>query len=73
MLFSYATVCTSIQVACLRSLRANQIERLNQDPAMHVNSLLCGNEAGTMEGWGRRRREKHPTGSYKWNKYWVIV
>lgn len=46
MLLSCATVCTSIQVACLGSLRANQVERLNQDPAMHVDSLLCANEAG---------------------------
>lgn len=55
MLLSYATVCTSIQVACLRSLRANQAECLNQDPAMHVDSLLCANEAGyggKVEGGG---------------------
>lgn len=43
---------SSIQVACLRSLRSNQVERLNQDPAMHVDSLLCANEAG--EGGGER-------------------
>lgn len=58
MLFSYATVCTSIQVACLRSLRANQVERLNQDPAMHVNSLLCANQAGYDGGVGEEEEER---------------
>lgn len=54
-LLFYATVCTSIQVACLRSLRANQDEHLNQDPAMHFDSLLCANEAGfDGGGWGGR-------------------
>lgn len=57
MLFSDFTVCTSIQVARLRTLRANQVEHLNQEPAMHVDSLLCANEAGYNGGW--ERREKH--------------
>lgn len=57
MLLSYTTVCTSIQVACLRSLRANQVERLNQDPAMHVDSLLCANEAG-YDGGVREEGER---------------
>lgn len=29
-----------------------------------------------LDVWGagtRGRREKHPIGSHKWNKYWVIV
>lgn len=53
-------VCTSIQVACLRSLRANQVEHLNQDPAMHVDSLLCANEAGYDGGVGEGRERCNP-------------
>lgn len=53
-------VCTSIQVACLRSLRANQVERLNQDPAMHVDSLLCANEAGYDGGVGEDGERSNP-------------
>ncbi|KAE8292093.1 RecQ-mediated genome instability protein 1 [Larimichthys crocea] len=45
------------RVACLRSLRANQVERLNQDPAMHVDSLLCANEAG-YDGGVREEGER---------------
>lgn len=51
------SLCTSIQVACLRSLTANQVEHLNQDSAMHIDSLLCANEAGyggKVEGGGER-------------------
>lgn len=62
LVFSCAAVCTSIQVACLRSLRANQVESLNQDPAMHVNSLLCANEAGYVEGWEEERERGAPHG-----------
>lgn len=61
-------VCTSIQVAGLGSLRANQVECLNQDPAMHVDNLLRANEAGYDGGGG----ERQPIGRDKWNKYWVI-
>lgn len=50
MLLSHTTMCTSVKVACLGSLRANQVEHLNQDPAMHVDKLLCANEAGYDEG-----------------------
>lgn len=60
MLLSYATVCTSIQVAGLGSLRANQVEHLNQDPAMHVDSLLCANEAGYGGGVGEERERSNP-------------
>lgn len=67
LLLSYGAVCTSIQVAGLGSLRANQVERLNQDPAMHVDNLLCANEAGYDGGGG----EERPIGRYKCNKYWV--
>lgn len=38
-------MCTSIQTAGLGSLMSNQVEHLNQDPTMHVVSLLCANEA----------------------------
>ena len=59
------TVCTSIQVAALNSLTANQVEHLNQDPAMHVDSLLCANEAG-YGGWvGEKVEKKQPIGRYK--------
>lgn len=73
LLFSDFTVCTSIQVARLRSLRANQVEHRNQGPAMHVDSLLCANEAGYNVGCEGRVREKHPIGSYKWNKLCSII
>lgn len=65
---SDGTVCSSIQVVGFGSLRANQVERLNQDPAMHVDNLLCANDAGYDGGGG----EKQPIGRYKWNKYWMI-
>lgn len=60
ILLSYATVCTSIQVAGLASLSANQVEPLNQDPAMHVDILLCANEAGYNGGVGASEGEKQP-------------
>lgn len=55
------SVCASIQVAWLRSLRTNQVESLNQDPAMHVNSLLQANEAGCVGGRdeGQEREAPH--------------
>lgn len=28
---------------------------------------------GGGKGGARGRRKKHPIGSHKWNKYWVIV
>lgn len=45
-------LCASIEVAGLTSLRANQVEHLNQDPAMHVDRLLCANEARYKGGAG---------------------
>lgn len=53
-------MCTPIQVACLGSLRANQVEHLNQDPAMHVDSLLCANEAGYNGGQGEEGERSNP-------------
>lgn len=73
LLFSDLAVRTSIQVARLRSLRANQVEHLNQGPAMHVDGLLCANEAGYNVGCKGRVREKHPMGSYKRNKLCSII
>lgn len=37
-------VCVSIQAAGLHSLRFNQVECINEEPAMHVDRLLCANE-----------------------------
>ena len=42
----YAPVCASIQMDGRSSLRPNQVEQLNQDPASHVVSQLCDNETG---------------------------
>lgn len=60
MLLSYATVCTPIQVAGLSSLSANQVEHLNQDPTMHVDSLLCANEVGNDGGVGKEGERGNP-------------
>lgn len=65
-------MCTSIQVAGLGSLRANQLEHLNQDPAMHVDSLLCANETEFGGGLSEEGGKQQPIGRYKWNNYWVI-
>lgn len=53
-------MCSSIQVAGLGSLRANQLEHLNQDPAMHVDSLLCANEAESGGGLGKEGESSNP-------------
>lgn len=58
-------------MAGLSSLKTNQVEHLNQGPAMNVDSLLCANEAG-YNGGVEEKREKQPGGRYKRNKYWVI-
>lgn len=60
ILLSHATVCTSIQVAGLSSLSTNQVEHLNQDPTMHVDSLLCANEVGNDGGVGEERERSNP-------------
>ena len=55
-----ATGCIYILVAALGSLGANQVENLNQVPAMHVDSLLCANEAGYGGGVGEEGERSNP-------------
>lgn len=55
-------MCASIQVAGCSSLRANQVEHLNQDPAMNVDSLLCANDAGYNGGVEEEGERSNPSG-----------